>query len=522
MPFTLTAYQVPLTEGRVGMRGIPLRGNIWCAVVTVITLVGLMTVAAPGGRASAVAACEAGNPDSDFNGDGVRDVVIADPEATVGGKPRAGAVTIVYGGAGLGSERLDQDSDVVRGTAQAGAAFGFSLAQADLNGDGCSDLVVGAPYTDVAGLQDAGAVHVLYGDQAGLAAGASTSYDQGQDSVEGGAEPGDLFGCAVAAQRPASGAPYLAVGIPGEDLGSVPDAGAVDYLSGGTWGWVDQDAPGVSGTVEENDRFGSSLASTPSHLVVGAPGEAIGAETFAGAFWIFGDSLDSAGRPDPLGAPNQESPVVGVAESGDRYGTSIAAVPIPDTSGTYKGGSYVVAGSPGEALGDTAEAGSVSVYRVTAAGTVTTVVPGLHQNVTGTAETAEPADHFGQQVAAVVQGTTLRVAAGVPGEESGPEHTDKGGVQIFALPAGGGLSDSWIDPGYGIPGEPAPRMYVGVSLGAVPDALLVGVPYGRSGTPGAVYAFDWTVTDGGAAKRTYAPGAAGIPAGGTAFGAAVR
>ncbi|NHI09728.1 FG-GAP repeat-containing protein [Streptomyces sp. KO7888] len=504
------------------MSDTPLRGNVWCAVVTVFTLVGLMTVAAQGSPASAVAACEADSPVSDFNGDGVRDMVIADPEATVGGKPRAGAVTIVYGGAGPGPERLDQDSDVVRGSAQAGAEFGFSLAQADMNGDGCSDLIVGAPYTDVAGVQDAGAVHVLYGDRLGLAANESTSYDQGQDSVEGGAEPSDLFGYAVAAQRPASGVPYLAVGIPGEDLGSVPDAGAVDYLSGGTWGWMVQDAPGVAGTDEVNDRFGSSLASTPSHLVVGAPGEAIGAETFAGAFWIFGDSLDSGGRPEPLGAPNQESPVVGVAESGDRYGTSIAAVPMPDTSGTYKGGSYVVVGSPGEALGDTAQAGSVSVYKVTAAGTVTTVVPGLHQNVTGTAETAERADHFGQQVAAAVQGTTLRVAAGVPGEESGPEHTDKGGVQIFTLPVGGGLSDAWIDPGYGIPGEPAPQMYVGVSLGAAPDALLVGAPYGRPGTQGAVYAFDWTVASGGAATQTYEPGAAGIPAGGTAFGAAVR
>lgn len=504
------------------MREIPQRGKVWCAVATVFALAGLLTAAAPDSPASAVAACEAGNADADFNGDGVRDMVVADPEATIGGKPRAGAVTVVYGGTEMGAERLDQDSDRVRGSAQEGAEFGFSLAQADLNGDGCSDLVVGAPYTDVAGAQDAGAVHVLYGDPAGLAVGAATSYDQSQDGVEGGAESGDLFGYAVAAQRPTSGAPYLAVGIPGEDVGSVPDAGAVDYLSGGTWGWVDQDAPGVAGAVEANDRFGYSLAGTPSHLVVGAPGEAIGAETFAGAFWIFGGSLDVAGRPKPLGAPNQESPAVGVAERGDRYGTSIAAVPMPDASGTHKGGSYVAVGSPGEAIGDTAEAGSVSVYKVTAAGAVTTVVPGLHQNVTGTAETAERADHFGQQVAAVVQGTTLRVAAGVPGEESGPEHTDKGGVQIFALPADGGLSDSWIDPGYGIPGEPAPRMYVGVSLGATPDALLVGAPYGRPGASGAVYAFDWAVASGGAAKHTYAPGAAGIPAGGTAFGAVLR
>lgn len=143
------------------MRDTPERGSVWCPVVTVFTLVGLMTVAAPDSPASAVAACGAGGVDADFNGDGVRDVVVADPEATVGGKQRAGAVTVVYGGTGLGPERFDQDSDEVRGSAQEGAEFGLSLAQADLNGDGCSDLVVGAPYTDVVDAQDAGAVHVL-------------------------------------------------------------------------------------------------------------------------------------------------------------------------------------------------------------------------------------------------------------------------------------------------------------------------------------------------------------------------
>ncbi|WP_243706280.1 hypothetical protein [Micromonospora sp. KC721] len=38
--------------------------------------------------------------ESDFNGDGVTDVAIADPEATVNGQAKAGLVRVSYGGTG--------------------------------------------------------------------------------------------------------------------------------------------------------------------------------------------------------------------------------------------------------------------------------------------------------------------------------------------------------------------------------------------------------------------------------------
>ena len=36
----------------------------------------------------------------------------------------------------------------------------------------------------------------------------------------------------------------------------------------------------------------------------------------------------------------------------------------------------------------------------------------------------------------------------------------------------------WIDPGYGVPGIPAPRMPAGLALSAIPSLLCVGTPYG--------------------------------------------
>jgi hypothetical protein len=57
---------------------------------------GVVTLAPP----QAVAAtCTAGTA-SDFNGDGVADTAIADPDATVSGAKRAGLVRVVYGGQG--------------------------------------------------------------------------------------------------------------------------------------------------------------------------------------------------------------------------------------------------------------------------------------------------------------------------------------------------------------------------------------------------------------------------------------
>lgn len=485
------------------------------------------------GRAFAAAGCA--GVDSDYNGDGVRDTAIADPEATVGAKADAGAVTVVYGG-GAGTIQLQQDLASVPGDAGAGSKFGYAMAQADLNGDGCSDLVAAAPYADIAGVRDAGAVYVIYGAPAGLGSGpAAATYIQGEHSVPGAPEVGDVFGYSVAAGKSSSGA-YLAIGVPGEDL-NVPapsgtgtvamrDAGAFVYIRGSVVGWVDQNSPDVAGGIEADDRFGASLAGDASHLAVGGPGEAIGANGFAGAVWLFGHTVDSTGSPKPLSDANQDAPDISpddVADSGDRFATSIALAPMPDKTGTYAGGSYLAVGSPGEDVGAAADAGSLTLYKVTAAGAITVVTGELNQDAAGVGDTADPGDFFGQELAATVQGTSLRLAVGVPGEESSDEHIDKGGVQIFSVAADGTrAADQWLDPGWGIPGEPAHQMFVGTSLAATPGALLIGVAYEPGAAPGAVYGFDWAVQGGGAPTMTFKPGEGGIPAGGTAFAAEIR
>ncbi|WP_328843047.1 hypothetical protein [Streptomyces sp. NBC_00258] len=66
----------------------------WLGMSAALVLaVGGLSSASP---AVAAVVCPSG-VESDFNGDGQRDVAIADPEATVAGHADAGAVHVVYG-----------------------------------------------------------------------------------------------------------------------------------------------------------------------------------------------------------------------------------------------------------------------------------------------------------------------------------------------------------------------------------------------------------------------------------------
>lgn len=486
-----------------------------------------------GTPAAAAVACPSG-VESDFNGDGVRDTAIADPEATVDGVAEAGEVQIVYGG-GKGVLTLSQALDSVPGAPEAGDRYGESLAVYDADLDGCSDLVVGAPYEDIGTVADAGFVHVVYGSTSGLNAGAKPvkEFYQGTDKALGGApENDDWVGYAVAAGKTSAGAPYLLIGSPGESVGTVEDAGAFYYIGGTaqTVVFVSQDtdvAGAVPGTAEQDDRFGSSLAATPTHFAVGAPGEALGTVAFAGGVAYFSHALTS-NSPKPLGGLGQDQDVIsGAEEVGDQFGAALAMVPYRASGATSTTESLLAVGVPGEDLTTTVDAGAVQVFKLAANGTFTQTA-WIDQNTADVDQEAEAGDFFGKRLAAVNSSpnatstaTTTRLAIGVPGEESDEENAEKGGVQIVPLVGAPGASDQWIDPGYGIGPAPAPRMLAGISLAATPSLLYVGVPYGPAESR-AVYGFPWNVASGGAPTQTIKPGVGGVPATGVAFGAVVR
>ncbi|MBT2368539.1 VCBS repeat-containing protein [Streptomyces sp. ISL-10] len=469
--------------------------------------------------------------ESDFNGDGIRDTAIADPEATVAGHAEAGLVRIVYGG-GKGTLELVQGTGGIPGGPERGDQYGFALAVYDADADGCADLAIGSPYEDLSTTADAGWVHIVYGSSAGLNAGKAVKEHTQGGTLGGAKEAGDWVGYALTAGKTSAGAPYLIVGIPGESIGTAEDAGGFVYIHGTAQTVVsvnqDVDTGGaVPGTAERDDRFGGSLASTPTHFAVGTPGEAIGTVPFAGGAAVFSHTL-SSGHPKPLFGLGQDQDIVdGAEEPGDGFGTALAMVPHRPSGATTTNESLLAVGVPGEDLHTTVDAGAVQIFRVTAAGTLAKHM-WLDQNSADVEQASEPGDFFGQRLAAVntapsstSSGTNTRLAIGVPGEESTEEHREKGGVHIVPMVGAPGASDSWIDPGWGIPGEPAPLQLAGLSLAAAPGGLYVGMPYGPQAGH-AVHLFPWNTANGGAPTQTFKPGEGGIPAGDTAFGAAVR
>jgi hypothetical protein len=201
------------------------------------------------------------------------DLVVGVPFEAVGDLNHAGAVNVIYGSPdGLiaeGNQQWHQDITGVGGTAERNDIFGTALAVGNLGGGVQEDLVVGVPGED-AGADGAGVVNVLYGSPSGVSTAGNEVLYQDTVGVMGTAETADTFGHSLAIGNFGKGPQQdLAVGVPGEDVGSIENAGAVNILYGSAAGvatqgnmLLTQDSDGSDDAAEPFDLFGRSLAST--------------------------------------------------------------------------------------------------------------------------------------------------------------------------------------------------------------------------------------------------------------------
>ncbi|MDX2542396.1 trypsin-like serine protease [Streptomyces sp. WI04-05B] len=479
---------------------------------------------------------------TDFNCDGVEDIAVSDPRATVGTVAAAGVVRIVYGG-GKGTAEINQNLDWVSGTSEASDWFGESLATVDYDEDGCTDLVVGTPAEDIGSPDDTGSVDILHGAPGGLGTGTkkSTHFEEGAGtgSLKAGTpQAGDRLGDSIAAGVTANGEPFIVAGAPGETVNGAAKAGEAFYIHGGTNIVVHQDSTDVPGAAEANDGFGGAVAADTNFFAVGAPGEAIGTDAGAGNLAVFSHTLTSAGLPTPrFGLDQDLDTVSGGAEAGDQFGYSLALAPYRPSGAASATESILAVGSPGEDLDidgvAKADTGTVLTFRIAAAGTYTQLY-GINQ---GTADDdvsggAEAGDRMGVTLSAIntapraVSTTaTMKLAVGDPNEAVGTA-ANAGAVHTFSLLGAPGANDRWLEvgDGDGIPGTPAAGQQLGSSIHYTGTKLYVGMPLGPS-TYGTLYALPHSnVTAGGAvaAVTTYQPGTGGLPAAGDRFGYAAR
>ncbi|TMA55017.1 MAG: hypothetical protein E6J75_12885, partial [Deltaproteobacteria bacterium] len=236
----------------------------------------------------------------DFDHDGFADLAIGVPDEDLGSIVDAGAVNVLFGGPrGISALRNQfwNQSRNLQGAAERGDHFGAALAAGDFNSDGFVDLAVGVPREDVGPVVDAGAVNVLYGTRHGLTFTGTQFWNQNRPGVLDFSERGDRFGSALTAgDFDGDGFPDLAIGVPGEDVGAIVDAGAVDVLHGGPHGlsaannqfWT-LDSPGVEGAAAAGDAFGAALAADDfngdgfADLAIGVPGKDVGPIVDAGS-----------------------------------------------------------------------------------------------------------------------------------------------------------------------------------------------------------------------------------------------
>ena len=179
----------------------------------------------------------------DFNGDGKDDLAVGVPLEDIGSISNAGAVNVLYSsGSGLtstGNQLWHQNSAGIAGVSERGDRFGTSFGVGDFNNDGFEDLAIGVAFENIGSIRNAGAVNVLYGSSSGLTSTGNQLWHQNSAGILGGSEADDRFGNSLGVgDFNRDGFSDLAVGVPGESIGSILNAGAANILYGSPTGLI--------------------------------------------------------------------------------------------------------------------------------------------------------------------------------------------------------------------------------------------------------------------------------------------
>jgi hypothetical protein len=349
----------------------------------------------------------------------------------------------------------------------------------DFDDDGFEDLAIGVPGDDVGADVDAGAVNVIYGSGSGLRAAGNELWHQDTSGVEGGSEAGDAFGATVACgDFDVDGFDDLAVGVPREDVGTQPDAGAVNVLFGSGSGlettddqiWT-QDTEGVKGGAESGDAFGSVLsvgqfdAGRMADLAIGVPQEDEDATLDVGGVHVlYGSVTGPTATADDYWSQTDEA-VTGLGEADDDFGATLV-------SGDFDGDDFddLAIGAPREDVGGAVNSGSVNILFGDTSGLTGSDDQIWSQDSDLVQGDAEENDSFALSLAAgdFDDDGFDDVAVGAPGEDL-TAHGNAGAVNVL-YGAGTGLTSSgdqvWSQEGDGVRGHPEKDDAFGFSLAA--------------------------------------------------------
>ncbi|RJF98509.1 Ig-like domain-containing protein [Noviherbaspirillum saxi] len=376
-------YHVQIASGVIrDMAGNPYAGIANATTLNFATPVSVIALFSLNGSTGfrlngAAAGDRSGNSVSqagDINGDGFEDLLVGAHKADANGVD-SGAIYVVFGKASGFASSIDLSSlDGSTGFRLAGATTGdqsgFSVSSAgDVNGDGFADLVMGARFPDVNGV-DSGASYVLFGKASGFASSIDLSSLDGSNGFRlAGAAGYDQSGFSVSGAGDVNGDGFADLLVGAFAAGSFAGAGYLVFgkASGFASNFNLSDLTGSNGFrvagAAAGDIAGVSVSGAGDvngdgfdDLLVGASGVA---GSTGSSYLVFGKSSGFASninvasldgstgfRVDGVAAGNEAGHSVSAAGdvNGDGFADLLIGAHRVNANGTASGASYVVFG----------------------------------------------------------------------------------------------------------------------------------------------------------------------------------